>query len=253
MSVIAGGSDQHKVKMSSRNNYHGRAGQTGFLGTFGHKQAEWESAAFARQHQPHPGTGEFGITYFRPCNSEGKVLDPKEGKDYKITYNGRTYGLDQDGKISFCDTSAFLPAIEDQLEKEHYLSKLSTFILAGNELFEQIFPNVLEYCAPHKSAYEVRGTMIPHCLADEDCSPSLLRLFDPTSNDFLKGLAKLRAILSTYSTVMLGELPSWSMGFGGAGEKNDVQVNKAASGQSGTAEAKPMAQDGQQGSGSGSG
>ena len=91
--------------------------------------------------------------------------------------------------------------------------------------------------------------MVPACLAGEDCSPSLLRLFDPTSNDFLKGLAKLRAILSTYPIVMLGELPSWSMGFQNGGEKDDVTVNKAASGETGIAEkSQAMAVDGQQSS-----
>ena len=57
-----------------RNNFSGRAGQSGFLGTFGQRQADWESQAFARQHTPFEGTGSFGVTHMRPCDSKG---DPR--------------------------------------------------------------------------------------------------------------------------------------------------------------------------------
>ena len=108
---------------------------------------------------------------------------------------------------------------------ENYLSKLSTWIMGGNEVFAQIFPGILEYCKPMDGKVPVRGHIIPESLAKEDCTPSLLRLYDPSMEVFLRGLAKLRAIIETYPTVFLGELPSWDMSYKDAGEKNDVVEN----------------------------
>ena len=131
---------------------------------------------------------------------------------------------------------------------ENYLSKLSVWIMGGNEIFSQIFPGILQYCAPVQKNMEVRGHIIPESLAKEDCSPSLLRLYDPSMEVFLRGLAKLRAIIETYPTVFLGELPSWNMGYQGAGEKNDIMENPDAGngltiGQTVPAAAAPLVQD----------
>ena len=78
-----------------RNNFTGRAGLDGFLGTMGGKQATLESDSFARQHTPYPGAGSFGVTHMRPCNSGGKNLTKEEEKNYRITYGGRKYPWEQ--------------------------------------------------------------------------------------------------------------------------------------------------------------
>ena len=121
-----------------------------------------------------------------------------------------------------------MPALKDRLEMENYLSKLSTWIMGGDAIFSQIFPGILQYCAPKQESMDVRGHTIPAALAKEDCSPSLLRLYDPSMEVFLRGLAKLRAIIETYPTVFLGELPSWDMSYQGAGDKNDIMENPDA-------------------------
>ena len=55
----------------------------------------------------------------------------------------------------------------------------------------------------------------------------MIRLFDPSSEIFLQGLAKLRAIIETCPIVFMGELPSWDMSYAGVGDKNDVSDNPA--------------------------
>ena len=46
--------------------------------------------------------------------------------------------------------------------------------------------------------------------------------------EFLRGSAKFRAIVSTIPVIPLGNLPDWNMGFAGAGEKDDPEVNPDA-------------------------
>jgi len=223
--VVVAEKTDYSGSTGHRNNFTGRAGADGFLGTMGGKQATWESDGFARQHTPYPGSGSFGVTHMRPCNSKGNNLTKEEEKNYRITYGGRKYPLGANGEISFCDTAAFLPAVKDRLEMENYLSKLSTWIMGGNDVFEQIFPGILQYCTPSDGKTPVRGHNIPVSLAKEDCTPSLLRLYDPSMEVFLRGLAKLRAIIETYPTVFLGDLPSWDMSYKDAGVKNDIVEN----------------------------
>ena len=76
-----------------------------------------------------------------------------------------------------------------------------------------------------QSEQTVNGVKIPAGLAKEDCTPSILRLWDPSMSEFLRGSAKLRAILNTFPIIPLGELPSWDMSFADAGEKSDPAVN----------------------------
>ena len=73
-------------------------------------------------------------------------------------------------------------------------------------MFEQIFPGILKYCEPDKSGQgvEVNGHMIPSSLAEVSCVPETIRLFDPSTETFLKGLAKCRALIETYPTVFMG-------------------------------------------------
>jgi len=92
-------------------------------------------------------------------------------------------------------------------------------------LVQDIFgEDILKYYRPYgvtgqrDEDQDCNGLRIPAGLAKEDCTPSILRLFDPSMKEFLRGSAKLRAILSTYPVVPLGELPNWDMSFRDAGE-----------------------------------
>ena len=122
-----------------------------------------------------------------------------------------------------------MPAVKERLETEHYLSQLTTWILGGSKVFEQIFPGILKFCEASKTGEDMpcNGHMIPASLAESDCTPNIVRLFDSASEVFLKSLAKLRALLETYPPVFIGELPSWDMSYAGAGDKNDISDNPA--------------------------
>ena len=69
----------------------------------------------------------------------------------------------------------------------------------------------------------MNGLKLPKGLASADATPSVLRLYDPSMKEWLVGSAKLRAILSTFPVVPIGELPSWNMSLDGAGERTDLQ------------------------------
>ena len=130
-------------------------------------QADWESQAFARQHTPYPGAGSYGITHMRPCGADGKPLSEEQRNGYRLNYGGRKYPLGAHGEVTFCDSAAFMPAVKERLETEHYLHQLSTWILGGNRIFEQIFPGILAYCLPDKTGKDmpINGHMIPASLA----------------------------------------------------------------------------------------
>ena len=119
--VIVAKRENYNGSTGHRNNFSGRAGSEGFLGSLGNQEAAWESAKFARRHTPYPGAGSFGITHMRPCDSAGAPLSEAQAKNYKLTYNGRKYPLGENGEITFCDTEAFMPALKDRLEMENYL------------------------------------------------------------------------------------------------------------------------------------
>ena len=87
---------------------------------------------------------------------------------------------------------------------------------------------ILTACRPVTGDQKVNGIIIPAGLAKEDCTPSILRLYDPSMSEFLRGSAKLRAILNTFPVIPLGNLPSWDMSFADAGEKSDPAVNPHA-------------------------
>ena len=70
-----------------KNNFTGRAGADGWIGSMAGAQADWESQAFARQHTPYPGSGSFGITHMRPCNANGKPLTEEQSKQYRLSYD----------------------------------------------------------------------------------------------------------------------------------------------------------------------
>ena len=92
---------------------------------------------------------------------------------------------------------------------------------------ESIFgKGILEHCQKNTGDQNVNGVKIPAGLAEVDCTPSLLKLYDPSMKEFLIGSAKFRAILDTYPVVPLGELPSWSVGFDRAGEKDRINLQK---------------------------
>jgi len=148
----------------------------------------------------------------------------------KITnINGRGYKLNKDGVLRFFTPEAFNETIKCNLEHENYLSRLSVYLLGGDSLMTNVFgDDLLEHCKPRPKGEDqmCNGLRTPAGLAEQDCTPSILRLFDPSMKEYLKGSAKLRAILSTYPVVPLGDLPDWNMGFKDAGEKgtlNDVR------------------------------
>ena len=153
----------------------------------------------------------------------------EQAKEFRIQHNGRNFPLGKNGTIRYLDTAAFQPIIKDGLEMEHYLSRLTAYILGGDDVFKQIFgDDIIGHCKAAQGDQTVNGLTIPAALAKEDCTPSVLRLYDPSMGEFLRGSAKLKAILSTYPVIPLGELPSWDMGYSDAGEKDDAEVNEAA-------------------------
>jgi len=106
------------------------------------------------------------------------------------------------------------------------LSELSTYLIGGDRLCQDIFgEDILDHCKPYGKTGQrdedqmCNGLRTPAGLAKEDCTPSILRLYDASMKEFLRGSAKLRAILSTYPVVPLGEIPDWDMSFRDAGEK----------------------------------
>jgi len=73
------------------------------------------------------------------------------------------------------------------LEKEYYLSELSTYLIGGDRLVQDIFgEDILKHCRPYgvtaqEGQYQMcNGLRIPAGLAKEDCTPLILRLFDPS-------------------------------------------------------------------------
>ena len=112
---------------------------------------------------------------------------------------------------------------------ENYLSRLTAYILGGDKVCEDIFgADFLSFCKPVDGEHTVNGLQIPKALAVEDCTPLVLRLYDPSMGEFLRGSAKFRAIVSRIPVIPLGDLPSWDMSYSGAGEKDDPLVNPDA-------------------------
>jgi len=215
-----------------RANYSGpsQVKGTGPITMFGEQERAWKSAENARLHTPYPGAGSYGVGYMKPCGKDGAALTTEEAKGFRMQFNGRNYPLNQKGVLAFCDNEAWNPIIKDELEMENYLSKLSVYILGGNEVFAGIFgEDIIGHCKTKGDEdYDCNGLTIPGAIAKVNCEPSYLRLFDPSQTAFVEGMAKLRAILRTYPVAMLGALPSWDMGLEGAGEKNDAKENPDA-------------------------
>ena len=167
----------------------------------------------------------------RPCSEDGRPLTAAQAKVFRIQHNGRSFPVGKDGTLRYLDCKAFEATIKDGLEQENYLSKLTAYILGGDELCTKVFgPDFIGHCAAKTDGtkQECNGIFIPPALAKEDCTPSVLRLYDPSMGEFLRGSAKFRAIVSTIPVIPLGDLPSWDMGIAGAGEKNDPEVNPDA-------------------------
>ena len=204
---------------------------TGAIGMFGPAERKWESEKNERLHTPYEGAGSYGVAHMRPCGEDGKPLTADQAKLFRIQHNGRSFPVGKDGTLRYLDCKAFEGAIKDGLEQENYLSKLTAYILGGDELCKKVFgPDFLKHCAADTSgkAQDCNGLLIPPALAKEDCTPSVLRLYDPSQGEFLRGSAKFRAIVSTIPVIPLGDLPSWNMGIEGAGEKNDSEINPDA-------------------------
>jgi len=199
-----------------------------------HGARRFQSDRVAERFTPYPKTGSYGVTFMRPTDEKGITLN-KGYKDYEYIHNGRGYKLNSDGVLRCFSPEAFNPTIKANLEKEHYLSELSTYLIGGDRLVQDIFgEDILKHCRPYGVTGQVNqdqdcnGLRIPAGLAKEDCTPSILRLFDPSMKEFLRGSAKLRAILSTYPVVPLGDLPNWDMSFRDAGEKGVLNSTRAA-------------------------
>ena len=218
--------------MGYRMNYGGGAtvhGE-GVISTFGGAERAHQTHQFVRRHHPYDEGGHLGITHMRPCKADGGNLSEKELEQFEVVHNGRGYGVNSNGVLRYCDTAAFMPTIKANLEHESYLAKMSTFLLAGDQVCEQIFGgDFLTKCGTTDDAkMTVNGTEIPAALAKENCTPSLLRLYDPSMKEFLRGSAKLRALINAFPVIPLGDLPNWDMSVDGAGEKDYVDQHPAA-------------------------
>ena len=169
------------------------------------------------------------VAHMKPCGADGKPLTAEQQKSFRIQHNGRSFPLGKDGTLRYLDTAAFEGTIRDGLEMEHYLSRLTAYILGGDKVCSEIFgPEFLGFCKATDGEQTVNGLKLPKSLAVEDCTPSVLRLYDPSMGEFLRGSAKFRAIVSTLPVIPLGELPAWDMGISGAGAKNDPDVTDDA-------------------------
>ena len=196
---------------------------------FGKRQREWEAAEGARKHTG-PG-GHLGIGFMAPVNEDGKPLTKEQMAAFEVQFGGRTQRLNSKGQLRFVDTDAFIPTLKDNLEKERYLSQLSTFLMGGSDLMSDIFgEDLLKHCKSFDGGDYTGcpGITIPAGLAKYDCTPDMLRLFPPETTEWNCGSAKLRAILSTMPIVTLGELPSCNTSLEGAGERTDIAKGEAS-------------------------
>jgi len=197
----------------------------GFRGTLEHGAREFESQAVSRRFTPYKNTGDYGVTYMRPTNEQGIPLAKDAQEGYEYIHNNRSYKLNQNGCLKFFEPQAFTPTIKANLEHENYLSKLSVYLLGGDKIMQNIFgADILGHCKPVPDADQIcNGLLIPKGLAKEDCTPSVLRLYDPSMKEWIRGSAKLRAIISTYPVIALSDLPDWNMSFTDAGEKGMLE------------------------------
>ena len=87
-------------------------------------------------------------------------------KIFRIQHNGRNFPVGKDGTLQYLDTQAFEATIKDGLEMENYLSRLTAYILRGDDVCIKFFgPEFLGFCTPVEGEQNVNGLKIPAALA----------------------------------------------------------------------------------------